>query len=109
MVLLMTTEKFGFIVDYLTGKTKTVEVPLITSAIWHPRQAGRLLIGRSDGKVVLYDWKNNKSLMEYETPQLEESKTKENEYKNKIIDVCFSPGEDVFLVLRADGGLYLFG
>ena len=56
----MTTEKYGFIVDYLTGKTKTVEVPSITSATWHPRQAGRVLIGRSDGKVVLYDWKSNK-------------------------------------------------
>ena len=109
MVLLMTTEKYGFIVDYLTGKVKTVEVPSITSATWHPRQAGRVLIGRSDGKVVLYDWKSNTRLMEYDTPQLEESKTKENEYKNKILDVCFSPGEDVFLVLRADGNLYLFG
>ena len=51
----MTSQMFGFIVDYLTGKSYNLNLTAITSAIWHPRQAGRLLLGRTDGYVVLYD------------------------------------------------------
>ena len=45
--------------------------------------------------------------MEYKTPIAEE--TKDSEVSYKIVDICFSPGEDVFLAHRADGTLYLFG
>ena len=50
--------------------------------------------------------------MIYETPKPEEAKlvsSKITENQIRVVDVCFSPGEDVFLVLRADGNLYLFG
>ena len=103
---------FGFVVDYLTGKSYNLNLTAITSAIWHPRQAGRLLLGRTDGFVVLYDTNAKKQLMIYETPQPEEVKLnsqKISENQIRIVDVCFSPGEDVFLALRADGNLYLFG
>ena len=98
-----------FEVNYLTGKSRRLDVTNISSAIWHPRQAGKILVGRHDGKAQLHDTRASKTLMEYETPELEESKAKENQHQVKIIDICFSPGEDVFLVLRADGNLYLFG
>ena len=108
-LLLLTTNGFVFKVDYLTGQSKKLDLGFVTSASWHPRQAGRVLVGKLDGKVQLIDTKSTKTLMEYNTPALEESKAKENQNQAKITDICFSPGEDVFLVLRADGNLYLFG
>ena len=33
----------------------------------------------------------------------------ENDYSRKVLDICFSPGEDVFLVHQADGRIRLFG
>ena len=51
--------------------------------------------------------------MIYETPKTEEEKSATSKLninnQIRVVDVCFSPGEDVFLVLRADGNLYLFG
>ena len=33
----------------------------------------------------------------------------ENDFSRKVLDICFSPGEDVFLVHQADGRVRLFG
>ena len=67
-----------------------------------------LLCGVTSGQIYLYDNKENKSIMEYHIPDTEELK-EEGVGGRRVIDICFSPGEDVFLVHRADGKLCLFG
>ena len=51
----MTSQMYGFVVDYLTGQSLNLNLAAITAAIWHPRQAGKVLLGRTDGDVVLFD------------------------------------------------------
>ena len=45
--------------------------------------------------------------MKYIVPGSEDAD--EEDLRHKVIDICFSPGEDVFIVHTADGRLYLYG
>lgn len=62
--------------------------------------------------MVLYDLARNAHLMEYDacvSNSTADAAQGENDYSRKVLDICFSPGEDVFLVHQADGRIRLFG
>ena len=107
----MSNEMYVFIIDYKSSESMTCGVPYITAAIWHPRQATKLILGLTFGGAVLYDYVANQRNMEY--PEIHEVyKEGEDSSKNftrKVLDICFSPGEDVFLVHQANGKVRLFG
>ena len=68
----------------------------ITSIIWHPRNKSQMIIGSKNGTVLLLDYDKNKELIVYDR-----IKEFDNTNANRlgIIDIIFSPGEDVFLAL----------
>ena len=53
-----------------------------------------ILIGTHYGSVFLHNINKNESDLGYATPQ---ANNKEDVGK-KVLDICFNPGEDVFLV-----------
>ena len=63
--------------------------------------------------MVLYDLLKNEHVIEYSAYEKNNSTAGatqgENDPGRKVLDICFSPGEDVFLVHRADGRIRLFG
>lgn len=66
-----------------------------TVAKWHPRVAQKILVGTVTGQIMLYDLDKRKVEQEYACF------TKED--KNSVIDLAWSPGEDVFLALFQEG------
>ena len=79
---------------------------VITTVIWHPRMPDHCLMGFTDGLVALTN-----------VPEKARVKTwVVSEHGNAAIgktpgvqDIVYSPGEEVFLVVRSDGNIFLFG
>lgn len=87
------------IVNVESGTIDTLNLdPDVTVAWWHPRQASKLLVGRQNGYLYLYNI---------------EKRTKEITYdamsnSNGVVELMWNPGEDVFLALFKDGTLRLY-
>lgn len=71
-------------------------------AKWHPRLAQRVLVGSPEGKLMLYDLDRQKVELEYR------GTNSAAQWTNGVVDLAWSPGEDVFLALFKEGNLYLY-
>ena len=78
---------------------------LVTVAKWHPRHPSKILIGSEKGEIRMYDLEKK----DFETDYIAMFNPKlERKDMNSVIDLCWSPGEDVFLALFKDGQLRLY-
>ena len=81
------------VINYETGKYTYKGMIGVAAARWHPRIANLVLMGGIDGSIALVD------IIEDQTEQ---------EYDKKgdmvaVQDLCWNPGEDVFLAHYRDG------
>ena len=101
-MLLVTQERQE--VKLMNLETEKFEVLQInarcTVAKWHPRTPSKILIGTATGQIMLFDLEKRKVEQEYACF------TKED--RNVVVDLSWSPGEDVFLALFQQGQLRLY-
>ena len=97
-------DQFFFEIDCLTGKNKVYPLDMtVTAMTQHPKRADKFFFaGTLTGKVFLYDLQQDKKIAQYQVPT-------DGASAAAIKDIVYSPGEDVFLVVRKDGQMYLFG
>jgi len=68
----------------------------VTVAKWHPRHPSKILIGSVKGEIRMYDLE--KKMFEIDYTAFFNSKLEKKD-ANSVIDLAWSPGEDVFLAL----------
>ena len=93
------------LIEYKTGQQQIRDISgltTITSMCQHPRTPSSFFFGDIDGKVVLFETQQNQKIAQYQVPT-------DGASAAAIKDIVYSPGEDVFLVVRKDGQMYLFG
>ncbi len=55
------------VINVDNGSIEEVNITGVTTARWHPRQAGFVLVGTVEGKVLLYNFEKKKQDIEYKT------------------------------------------
>jgi len=78
----------------------------VTVAKWHPRHPSKILIGSVKGEIRMYDLEKKAFETDFTAffnPKLEKKDS------NSVVDLAWSPGEDVFLALFKNGQLRLYG
>lgn len=94
-----------FKIDISTGKQ--IKIPnagvSITSMEWHPRRPNFVFLGNNMGYISLF---NIDEMFQEKYFTID---SKDALIPDDVIDIVYSPGEDVFLAVRRDGALFLFG
>ena len=65
-MFVLTTDMTCIIINYTNGKNNNVVLSEITAAIWHPREAGMLIIGSNSGQIYLYDQNKDTWIRKYQ-------------------------------------------
>lgn len=55
------------VINVDNGSIEEVNISDVTAARWHPRQAGFVLVGTIEGKILLYNFEKKKPDIEYQT------------------------------------------
>lgn len=91
-------------IDIKTGKqTKLALKANVSAMAWHPRRPNLLFLGSTSSFVCLYSIVDSNEQKSFGIPPMSMVKSA------SVKDIVHSPGEDVFLVVRNDGTIYLFG
>ena len=53
------------VINVENGSIEEVNITCVTAARWHPRQAGFVLVGTLEGRVLLYNFEKKKPDIEY--------------------------------------------
>jgi hypothetical protein len=53
------------VINVENGSIEEVNITGVTAARWHPRQAGFVLVGTLEGRVLLYNFEKKKPDIEY--------------------------------------------
>ena len=92
--------------DYTTNVQKVLSNVMvnITTIGWHPRRPDFVVLGTGYGQVSI----TNITTQVYDAMFVVPQKVQGSKVSAMVQDIIFSPGEDVFLVIRVDGQIFLY-
>ena len=92
--------------DYTTNVQKVLSNVMvnITTIGWHPRRPDFVVLGTGYGQVTI----TNITTQVYDAMFVVPQKVQGSKISAMVQDIVYSPGEDVFLVIRYDGQIFLY-